>query len=50
MGKTKGRLDYIFINSKIAYDYNIIKCNVDDSSLKKEISDHKILKIELKEI
>lgn len=48
-GKTKKRLDYIFINSKVVYDYNI-KCNVDDSPLKNKISDHKILEIELKEL
>lgn len=43
-GKTKRRLDYIFVNSKILYN-NILACNVDSSPLEKNISDHKILQL-----
>lgn len=48
-GKTRRRLDYVFINCKVAYDYSI-KCNVDDSTLDSKISDHKILEIKLREL
>lgn len=46
-GEIKKRLDYIFINNKVVFN-NVISCNVDSRSLKKEISDHKILQLELK--
>lgn len=46
-GKTKRRLDYIFVNSKVLFN-NSISCNVDSSSLELGISDHKILELDLK--
>lgn len=46
-GKTKRRLDYIFVNSNVFFN-NLISCNVDNSSLELGISDHKILKLDLR--
>lgn len=43
----KRRLDYIFVNDKISYD-NLVVPDVENTSLIQKISDHKIIRLQLK--